>query len=298
MRAPVGKRTSDKYCIFHKDHGHDTEDCRQLKDEIESLIRRGYLKQLTSNREEKRKRADDERDDERSRQRRRDGSPCHQRGTTGTIKIIVGGLAAEGKSSLAGRAYARINEKDAEDVQDPHDDALVIEAVIANFTVRKVLVDNGSVANILFYHAFQEMKISEDKLKTFSKPLYRFVGESIVPKGIISLPVTLRTYPQTIMHMVDLLVVDMKTPYNAIIGRSLLHKLQVVVSTYHLKIKFPTSYGVGEVKRDQKLARMMYYTDLKDKKKATISISSLDVREEAKIIKPTPAEDLLPIKVE
>ncbi|XP_038711804.1 uncharacterized protein LOC120005998 [Tripterygium wilfordii] len=48
MRAPAAKRTSHKYCLFHKDHGHDTEDCRHLKDEIEGLIRRGYLKQFTS----------------------------------------------------------------------------------------------------------------------------------------------------------------------------------------------------------------------------------------------------------
>ncbi|XP_038680929.1 uncharacterized protein LOC119981861 [Tripterygium wilfordii] len=44
MRAPTAKHTSNKYCLFHKDHGHDVEGCRHLKDEIEGLIRRGYLK--------------------------------------------------------------------------------------------------------------------------------------------------------------------------------------------------------------------------------------------------------------
>ena len=32
-----------KYCRFHQGHGHNTEQCIQLKDEIEVLIRRGYL---------------------------------------------------------------------------------------------------------------------------------------------------------------------------------------------------------------------------------------------------------------
>ncbi|XP_038680924.1 uncharacterized protein LOC119981854 [Tripterygium wilfordii] len=141
MRAPVEKHTSDKYCLFHRDHGHDTEECRHLKDEIEGLIRRGYLKQFTSDREEKRRITDgDDRDDDRRRQRRRDRSPRHQRGTTGTIGVIVGGLVAGGECSSARRAYSLINE---------------------------VLVDNGSAVDILFYHAFKEMKISEDKLKNF-----------------------------------------------------------------------------------------------------------------------------------
>ena len=33
---------------------------------------------------------------------------------------------------------------------------------------------------------------------------------------------------------------------------------KVVTSTYHLMIKFPTEYGVGEVKRDQVAARECY----------------------------------------
>ena len=39
-----------KYCRYHRDHGHITEECRQLKDEIEGLISRGYLRQYVKNR--------------------------------------------------------------------------------------------------------------------------------------------------------------------------------------------------------------------------------------------------------
>ena len=45
MRGPKSKRDPNKYCRYHQDRGHTTDECRQLKDEIEGLISRGYLRQ-------------------------------------------------------------------------------------------------------------------------------------------------------------------------------------------------------------------------------------------------------------
>ena len=41
MRTHPGKRNPNKFCLYHRDHDHDTEECIQLRDEIEELIRRG-----------------------------------------------------------------------------------------------------------------------------------------------------------------------------------------------------------------------------------------------------------------
>lgn len=50
MKGPRAKRDMTKYYRFHKDYGHTTNECRQLKDEIEGLISRGYLRQYVKNR--------------------------------------------------------------------------------------------------------------------------------------------------------------------------------------------------------------------------------------------------------
>ena len=44
MKGPRGKRDLNKYCRYHRDRGHTTKECRQLKDEIKGLISRGYLR--------------------------------------------------------------------------------------------------------------------------------------------------------------------------------------------------------------------------------------------------------------
>ena len=49
MRGPKSKRDPNKYCRYHRDRRHKTEEYRQLKDEIEGLISRGYLRQYVRN---------------------------------------------------------------------------------------------------------------------------------------------------------------------------------------------------------------------------------------------------------
>ncbi|KAL3642778.1 hypothetical protein CASFOL_013593 [Castilleja foliolosa] len=34
------RRNRDKYCRYHRDYGHDTNDCYNLKNLIEAIIRR------------------------------------------------------------------------------------------------------------------------------------------------------------------------------------------------------------------------------------------------------------------
>ncbi|KAH6757750.1 hypothetical protein C2S51_038658 [Perilla frutescens var. frutescens] len=46
MRSPDHERDRIKYCEFHKDHGHRTDDCIALHREVIDLLKRGHLKDL------------------------------------------------------------------------------------------------------------------------------------------------------------------------------------------------------------------------------------------------------------
>nr|GFD25432.1 reverse transcriptase domain-containing protein [Tanacetum cinerariifolium] len=46
MVTPVEKRSSNKFCDFHNDKGHSTDECMQMKKQIEELVRAGKLSHL------------------------------------------------------------------------------------------------------------------------------------------------------------------------------------------------------------------------------------------------------------
>ena len=48
MKSDLAKRDNTKYCEFHRDHGHRTDDCIQLRKEIEYLIQRGHLRRYVA----------------------------------------------------------------------------------------------------------------------------------------------------------------------------------------------------------------------------------------------------------
>ena len=99
------------------------------------------------------------------------------RPSLGEIRVIIGG-SSTGQSSKSKKAYLKVvqsvqlsgrspkvrttdeqaitfTEEDAERIHHPHDDAIVITFLIADYTTKRVLVDNGSSVDILYFPAFQ-----------------------------------------------------------------------------------------------------------------------------------------------
>ena len=65
------------------------------------------------------------------------------------------------------------------------------------------LVDNGSSADILYYPAFQQMRLGRDQLRPIYSPLVGFGGMKVQPVGTISLSVVVGAYPQQITKDVN-----------------------------------------------------------------------------------------------
>ena len=124
--------------------------------------------------------------------------------------------------------------------------------------MHRVLIDNGSSADILYYLAFQLMGIGRERLIPTNAPLVGFRGTRVLPLGAITLSVVVGDYPQQIAKDVTFLVVDYLSAYNVILGRPTLNSWNAVTSTYHLMIKFPTDYCVGELRGNQVAARECY----------------------------------------
>ena len=149
-------------------------------------------------------------------------------------------------------------DEDVERIHHPYDDAIVITLLIVDYTTRRVPVDNGSLADILYYPVFQQMRLGWDQIRLVNSPLVGFGGMKVQPVGTISLLMVVGAYPRQITKDVNFLVVDCSSSYNAIIGRPTLNSWKAVTSTYHLSVKFPTEHEVGRVQGDQLATRECY----------------------------------------
>ena len=194
------KRNRNLYCQYHRDHDHTTEDCRSLWDHLDQIVREGKLKQLlhhssglggqTNSRSER---------------------ETPSRPPLGIINVIFTAPDKTGSCPSRVMSVARLSSEDTshepkkarlerplvmgfsnEDkigTIQPHDDALVITLRIGGYDVKRVMVDKGSAAEIMYPDLYKGLSLRVEDLMPYSSPLVSFKGKVIIPKGQIRLPV-------------------------------------------------------------------------------------------------------------
>ena len=235
--------------------------------------------------------------------------------------MISGGFAGGGESSSARKAHLRnirsteveeiqavsklprlytfmtFSDSDLEGCQHPHDDPLVVRAVVANKIVHRVLVNNGSSADIIFASAFDKMGIGRERPKPINTHLRGFSGEKVLPLGSIQLVLTLGEPPYQATKTARFLVVDAPSSYNMLLGRPFLNAIKAIPSAYHMMIKFPIVSGVEMVRGDQRVAREWYSASMKQKAVDNIYMDEIDMRDEV-LTQPEPSKELEPVSLD
>ena len=187
-------RYQNLYYHYHQDHGHTTEDCRNLWDHLEQLVRERRLKHLLHH----------------SNGRGGQAGSAFQgnaasKPSLGTINVIFATLGRTGScpsrvmsvscysdddsNSMPKRIKANVPlvlsflDADKQGTIQPHDDALVVTLRIGGYDVKRVMVDQGSAAEIMYPDLYKGLGLKPEDLTTYSSPLVSFEGKMVVPKG-------------------------------------------------------------------------------------------------------------------
>ena len=153
------------------------------------------------------------------------------------------------------------SDEDNIEIIQPHDDALVITLRIRGYDVKRVMVDQGNAAEIMYPYFYRGLNLGAEDLTPYSSPLVSFEGTVIIPKGQIRLP--MQTGSETVE--VDFIVVDAYSPYTAIVARPWLYTLGAVSSTLHQKVKYPSEGQIKEILGDQAMARQCMVVAIRHK---------------------------------
>ena len=187
-------RTQNLYCHYYQDHGHTTEDCRNLWDYLEQLVREERLKHLLHHSSGRGGQA---------------GSASQgnvaSKPPLDTINVIFAAPGRTGScpsrvmsvscysddecNSAPKRNKTNIplvlsfSDVDKQGTIQLHDDALVVTLRIGGYDVKRVMVDKGSAAEIMYPDLFKGLGLKSEDLRSYSSPLVSFEGKMVVPKG-------------------------------------------------------------------------------------------------------------------
>ncbi|RDX93464.1 Retrovirus-related Pol polyprotein from transposon 17.6, partial [Mucuna pruriens] len=189
------------------------------------------------------------------------------------------------------------DDRDMRSQTSYQDEPMVISMGVAGFKVERVLIDQGSSANILYRSALEKMQLPAGLIQPCPGNLYGFGGECVPILGTVELETCLGERPVSRTILIQYTVMDAPSSYNIIVGRPALNRLGAIVSTKHLCMKFP----MGR-RADTRVVHKCYEDSLKIERLPSPSIVNvldldLDPRSQFEREGPLPAEDLKEVEL-
>lgn len=153
-------------------------------------------------------------------------------------------------------AAITFTDEDLTGVQTPHNDALVVTLWMVGCDVKRLLIDQGSSSEVMYYDLLKKLELTDADLQPSNNPLVGFIFDLVWPLEKVTIPIT----AGGITIQTKFLMVNVPSPYNAIMGRTWLYHMKAIPSTYHQLIRFPTLGGVGEIRGDQVAVNQCFLT--------------------------------------
>ncbi|GJT95348.1 reverse transcriptase domain-containing protein [Tanacetum coccineum] len=233
MVTPAEKRDPNKYCEFHSDTGHNTDECMQLRKQIDEMIKSGKLSQFI--RELK----------------QNDKPKAPKKGeASGKDKPLAILMIQPWERVAKPRITQSFSPETAISFpplgkEDGTEGPMIIEAhEMAGKLVRLVYVDGGASSEVLYEHCFVKLrKEIRDQMVSATTHLIGFSGETIWPLGQIALLVKIGDEVHSTSAWMNFMIIRSPSQHNAIIGRPGIRKIRAVPSTAHGMLKFPVEGG-------------------------------------------------------
>ncbi|GJZ90991.1 reverse transcriptase domain-containing protein [Tanacetum coccineum] len=209
MVTPMEKRSSNKFCDFHNDKGHNIDEYQPKagKKEVPTKDKSMAIYMIQPWHRVTRKKV----------------TQSFERVSEITFPSLTTSSGTEGP--------------------------LVIEAEIGGHMIHRMYVDGGSSTEVLYEHCFNRLRPEiKSQMVPATTSLTGFSGETIWPLGQLRLLVMIGDADHSTKAWMNFMIVRSLSPYNGIIGRPGIREIQAVPSTAHGMLKFPADGGIVTIR--------------------------------------------------
>ncbi|GJY52491.1 reverse transcriptase domain-containing protein [Tanacetum coccineum] len=233
MTTLVEKRNASKFCEFHREVGHTTDEYMHLKRQIEEMLKAGKLSHLIK---------------ELKQNNKKDQAKVAKKGEAVGKDKPLAILMVQSRRKIAKQRITQTFSLERMILfpplgeEDGTEGPMVIEAEAGGHLVDCMYVDGSASSKIMYEHCYNQLRLEiRNQMVPATTYLVGFSGEIIWPLGQVSLLVKIGNKEHSTSAWMNFMVVRSHSLYNQIIGRPDVRRIKAIPSTAHGMLKFPVT---------------------------------------------------------